>query len=81
MLLAQCQTRTVGVLPESAQKADPLYRVFIRKQIDGKYYFGRDSEINFDPAAREFVYLIKYADGDLEHLDATEMRSLQFAPQ
>ena len=66
-------------LPPHVQRCDPLFGQPVCRMLEDMPYHGKVHEISFDPAAGERVYFILYHDGEVEHLNADEVRGFQAA--
>eukprot|EP00421_Protoceratium_reticulatum_P064010 CAMPEP_0168409666 /NCGR_PEP_ID=MMETSP0228-20121227/27301_1 /TAXON_ID=133427 /ORGANISM="Protoceratium reticulatum, Strain CCCM 535 (=CCMP 1889)" /LENGTH=187 /DNA_ID=CAMNT_0008423385 /DNA_START=56 /DNA_END=616 /DNA_ORIENTATION=+ len=64
-------------LPELEKQADPLRHARIKRTVDGTEFEGEVEDIERGRITREWLYRIKYADGDLEHLTAAQVREMQ----
>jgi len=64
-------------LPEAEKNLDPLKSAHIRREVDGKTFYGRVEDIEVGKLSKERLYRIKYTDGDLEHLTDVQVRDMQ----
>ena len=62
------QEEEVVDLPVAAKASDPLHEAFIQRCVDGTAYRGKVVDIEVGSVSKQRLYLIKYDDGDLEHL-------------
>jgi len=53
--------------------ADPLFNVAVRKDSDGTTFYAVVDNIQVVKESRERLYLIRYSDGDVEHLTASQV--------
>ena len=60
-------------LPHSEAQEDPLYRVKVQVSIAGRTHFGRVVAIDVGTMSCNYLYLIRYDDGDLEHFTRLEV--------
>uniref|UniRef100_A0A7S1AV00 Uncharacterized protein n=1 Tax=Noctiluca scintillans TaxID=2966 RepID=A0A7S1AV00_NOCSC len=61
-------------LPEAEKETDVLRRATIRRVLDGVVFYGTVQDIEQGKDSGERLYLVKYTDGDFEHLTADEVR-------
>ena len=65
-------------LPMAEAAADPLFATAVRRVEAGRIHEGQVVAVDFDVTTGERLYLVQYADGDLEHFDARELKLLVF---
>jgi len=61
-------------LPEAEKETDELRRASIKRVLEGVAYYGTVQDIEQGKDSGERLYLVKYTDGDFEHLTADEVR-------
>jgi len=61
-------------LPTALKVADPLLHAKVRRQVEGACCVARVVNVERGRDTKELLYLIKYADGDVEHLTASQVR-------
>lgn len=61
-------------LLEDKKNRDALRHALIKRVIKGKCFTGYVENIQVDRTTKERLYLIKYCDGEAEHLTALEVR-------
>ena len=61
-------------LPEAEKKADALRGAFIKRVLDGVAHYGVVQDIEQGKETGKRLYLVKYTDGDVEHLTADQVR-------
>ena len=61
-------------LPEAEKKADALRGAFIKRVLDGVAHYGVVQDIEQGKETGTRLYLVKYTDGDVEHLTADQVR-------
>ena len=52
--------------------ADPYFSRLIRRVVDGAPHVGRVEAIHIEVSSRERLYLVRYEDGDWEHVSMAE---------
>ncbi|CAK9108951.1 Uncharacterized protein SCF082_LOCUS50646 [Durusdinium trenchii] len=63
-------------IPPAEKEVDPLRHAQIRREVNGKEYFGHVEEIEQGKITKERLYRIKYEDGDLEHLTPEQVKEM-----
>eukprot|EP00930_Biecheleria_cincta_P076338 TRINITY_DN63548_c0_g1_i1.p1 TRINITY_DN63548_c0_g1~~TRINITY_DN63548_c0_g1_i1.p1 ORF type:complete len:168 (-),score=69.54 TRINITY_DN63548_c0_g1_i1:276-779(-) len=63
-------------IPDNDKEADALFRAKIRREVQGKMFFGQVEDIEQGKITRDRLYRIKYEDGDLEHLTGDQVREM-----
>lgn len=71
----QEEEEEIEPVPESVRFADPLFNAYIRRTIDGISYWGMAYDIDKGKVSGDILYRILYMDGDVEHLEAHQVRS------
>ncbi|CAE7641335.1 unnamed protein product, partial [Symbiodinium sp. CCMP2456] len=66
----------IDSLPAHEKETDPLMGVAIEKKINGEVFRGKVEDIEVGQVSRDRLYRIRYTDGDLEHMEQHEVRSL-----
>jgi hypothetical protein len=61
-------------VPEAEKESDVLRRASIRRILDGVAFYGVVQDIEQGKESGERLYLVRYTDGDFEHLTAAEVR-------
>ena len=61
-------------LPEAEKKADALIGAFIKRVLDGVAHYGVVQDVEQGKETGKRLYLVKYTDGDVEHLTADQVR-------
>ena len=61
-------------VPEAEEESDVLRGAFIQRVTEGVAYYGVVQDIEQGKRSGERLYLVKYTDGDVEHLSADEVR-------
>ena len=63
----------------SVQLKDALFLASVRfTQEDGSPLFGKVEEIEKDPLTGEYLYLVRFTDGSVQHVTAEEVRTHRF---
>ena len=60
-------------MSHAEKAADPLFNVAVRKDSDGTTFYAVVDNIQVVKESRERLYLIRYSDGDVEHLTASQV--------
>ena len=60
-------------MSHAEKAADPLFNVAVRKDSDGSTFYAVVENIEIVKESRERLYLIRYSDGDVEHLTASQV--------
>jgi len=63
-------------LPEAEKETDELRRASIKRVLEGVAYYGTVQDIEQGKNSGERLYLVKYTDGDVEHLTSDQVREL-----
>jgi len=63
-------------LPEAEKETDELRRASIKRVLEGVAYYGTVQDIEQGKDSGDRLYLVKYTDGDVEHLTADQVREL-----
>ena len=66
----------VIALTKAEKDSDVLLRASVQRLLKGVVYYGIVVDIEQGKKSGERLYLVKYTDGDAEHLTADQMRSL-----
>ena len=66
----------VIALPKAEEDSDVLLRASVQRLLKGVVHYGIVVDIEQGKKSGERLYLVKYTDGDTEHLTADQMRSL-----
>ena len=66
----------VIALPKAEKDSDVLLRASVQRLVKGVVHYGIVVDIEQEKKSGERLYLVKYTDGDAEHLTADQMRSL-----
>ena len=69
--------RSWRICPWLKKQADPLRFACLVKNIQGKDYYGHVTDIHVGAVTKERLYLVKYDDGDYEHVNADQVRALR----
>ena len=62
-------------MPEADKKKDSLFGARIKRLLDGKIFSGDVVEIERGAISKDILYLIRYEDGDLEHLTKAQVET------
>jgi len=68
-------------VPEAEKESDVLRRATIRLVVEGVSFYGTVQDIEQGKDSGERLYLVKYTDGDLEHLTADQVRDSMCASE
>eukprot|EP00450_Noctiluca_scintillans_P038054 CAMPEP_0194477234 /NCGR_PEP_ID=MMETSP0253-20130528/1014_1 /TAXON_ID=2966 /ORGANISM="Noctiluca scintillans" /LENGTH=171 /DNA_ID=CAMNT_0039316183 /DNA_START=66 /DNA_END=581 /DNA_ORIENTATION=- len=63
-------------VPEAEKETDVLRQASIKRVLEGVAYYGTVQDIEQGKDSGERLYLVKYTDGDVEHLTADQVREL-----
>ena len=66
-------------VPEAEKESDVLRGALKKRVTEGVAYYGVVQDIEQGKRSGERLYLVKYTDGDIEHLSADQVRVLSFA--
>ena len=69
------EEETLEVVPEAEKQQDPLRGARVKRPAGGTVFDGVVVNIERGTKSRDLLYLILYQDGDVEHLDAEQVRS------
>eukprot|EP00450_Noctiluca_scintillans_P006652 CAMPEP_0194501042 /NCGR_PEP_ID=MMETSP0253-20130528/20928_1 /TAXON_ID=2966 /ORGANISM="Noctiluca scintillans" /LENGTH=103 /DNA_ID=CAMNT_0039342957 /DNA_START=82 /DNA_END=390 /DNA_ORIENTATION=- len=61
-------------VPEAEKATDELRRASIKRVLEGVAYYGTVQDIEQGKQSGDRLYLVKYTDGDVEHLTADQIR-------
>ena len=64
-------------LPQTEMERDPLRRAKVKVGSGGEVCFGYVEDIEVGKTTGERVYLIRYLDGDVQHMTEQQVRSMQ----
>merc|ERR1712007_356098 len=64
---------SVEKLPEEEKLSDPLLNASVRMFVDGEVFGGIVEDIEVGSITRDRLYLVKYTDGDIQHLEREEV--------
>ena len=70
------QEEEVIALPEAEKDSDVLRRASVKRFLKGVVHYGTVEDIEQVKDSGERLYLIRYTDGDVEHLTADQVREL-----
>lgn len=73
---SESETEEVADLPAELKQLDPLFRAQVGKMYGNTLFRGYIEDIEVGKMSGERLYLVHYADDDIEHLSATEARQL-----
>ena len=66
-------------LPEGEKESD-VWRGALKKRVmEGVAFYGIEQDIEQENKSGERLYLVKYTDGDIEHLSVDQVRELSYA--
>jgi len=65
----------VEIIPQSEKDADPMWGLRLKCEVGGTVFDAYVVDIEVTKVSRERLYLVKYVDGDVEHLTASEVRA------
>lgn len=68
------QLEEVETLPDAEQNTDPLIHVKIRREISGQTFLGQVVDIGVGKNTRDQIYLVRDADGNLEHFSELQVK-------
>ena len=68
----------VIALPEAEKDSDVLRRASVKRFLKGVVYYGTVEDMEQVKDSGERLYLIRYTDGDVEHLTADQVRELSY---
>ena len=60
---------------------DKFYRARVKRKVDGAWLSGIVQNIEMEATTKEKLYMLRYDDGDLEHLTLPEVSACKVIPK
>jgi len=67
----------IEALPDDEKYTDPLFHAKIRREVSGLAFLGQVEDIEVGKTTKDRLYLIRYDDGDIEHLTELQVKEYQ----